>query len=118
MRPLPADETYPARWRGPEDLLPHGTPVIAWRGRWQSWWFRPDLSADAYLCREEDLELVEIYTDEREAEFLLSNAVDKDDYERAAASVREMGLDPEQDVGPLPGDATGMRLNLYRKRRV
>lgn len=38
---------------------------------------------------------LETYSDERKAEFLLSNAVDEDDYRRAADTVREMGLDPE-----------------------
>lgn len=37
---------------------------------------------------------VEAYSSERVAEFLLSNAVDARDYERAVARVREMGLDP------------------------
>ena len=37
---------------------------------------------------------VEIYTPERKAEFLLNNAVTRDDYERAVKVVREMGLDP------------------------
>lgn len=37
---------------------------------------------------------VEVYTRERRAEFLLSNAIDKKDYARAAAEVRKMGLDP------------------------
>ena len=37
---------------------------------------------------------LELYSDERKAEFLLSNAVDAADYERAADAVREMGLDP------------------------
>lgn len=39
---------------------------------------------------------VEIYTAERRAEFQLSNAVDAEDYRRAAAEVRRMGLDPER----------------------
>ena len=39
---------------------------------------------------------VEVYTAERRAEFLLSNATDADDYRRAAAEVRRMGLDPER----------------------
>jgi len=39
---------------------------------------------------------VEVYTPERRAEFLLSNAVDAEDYRRAAAEVRRMGLDPER----------------------
>ena len=39
---------------------------------------------------------MEFYTPERKAEFLLSNAIDSDDYAAAALMVREMGLDPEQ----------------------
>ncbi len=38
---------------------------------------------------------VEVYTPQRKAEFLLSNAVDTDDYARAVEEVRRMGLDPE-----------------------
>lgn len=38
----------------------------------------------------------EIYTDVRQAEFLLSNAVDADDYAAACAEVRKLGLDPNQ----------------------
>ncbi len=37
---------------------------------------------------------LEIYTPERKAEFLLTNATDSNDYRRAAAEVRRMGLDP------------------------
>ena len=37
---------------------------------------------------------VEIYTPERKAEFLLANAVDKQDYGKAREAVRKMGLDP------------------------
>lgn len=37
---------------------------------------------------------VESYTAERRAEFLLTNAIDKDDYERALEEVRRMGVDP------------------------
>ncbi len=37
---------------------------------------------------------LEIYTAERRAEFLLSNAVDSEDYARAKEEVRKMGLDP------------------------
>ncbi|MFQ5690765.1 MAG: AbrB/MazE/SpoVT family DNA-binding domain-containing protein [Gemmatimonadota bacterium] len=37
---------------------------------------------------------IETYTPERRAEFLLSNAVDAEDYARAMERVREMGLDP------------------------
>jgi len=39
---------------------------------------------------------IEVYTRERRAEFLLSNAVDNKDYARAQKRVREMGLDPER----------------------
>lgn len=38
----------------------------------------------------------EIYTAERKAEFLLSNAVDAADYAAASQEVRKMGLDPDQ----------------------
>jgi AbrB family looped-hinge helix DNA binding protein len=37
---------------------------------------------------------VEIYTPERRAEFLLSNAVDAEDYRAAVAEVKRMGLEP------------------------
>ena len=39
---------------------------------------------------------IEVYTRERQAEFLLSNAVDKDDYARVRERVREIGLDPDR----------------------
>jgi len=38
----------------------------------------------------------EIFTNERKAEFLLSNAVDKKDYEWAVKEVKKLGLDPDQ----------------------
>lgn len=38
---------------------------------------------------------VEVYSPERRAEFLLSNAVDDDDYRRARKTVESMGLDPD-----------------------
>jgi AbrB family looped-hinge helix DNA binding protein len=38
---------------------------------------------------------LEMYSDERAAGFLLSNAVDADDYARAREEVRAMGLDPD-----------------------
>lgn len=37
---------------------------------------------------------IEVYSDERKAEFLLSNAVDAEEYAWAVAEVRKMGLDP------------------------
>ena len=39
---------------------------------------------------------VETYTPERKAEFLLSNAVDAEDYRQAQAEVRRMGLEPSK----------------------
>jgi len=39
---------------------------------------------------------VEVYTPERKAEFLLSNAVNSEDYAWAAEQVRALGLDPEK----------------------
>lgn len=38
---------------------------------------------------------VEMYSAERRAEFLLSNAVNEDDYGRAREAVQAMGLDPD-----------------------
>ena len=38
---------------------------------------------------------LESYTPERRAEFLLSGAVDEEDYARAKEEVRKMGLDPD-----------------------
>jgi AbrB family looped-hinge helix DNA binding protein len=38
---------------------------------------------------------LEVYTPDRKAQFLLSNAVDADDYAAAVEEVRKMGLDPE-----------------------
>jgi len=37
---------------------------------------------------------VEVYTPERKAQFLLSTAVDREDYEDAVRAVCAMGLDP------------------------
>ena len=39
---------------------------------------------------------VEIYTPERKAEFLLSGAIDEEDYQAARLAVQEMGLDPDR----------------------
>lgn len=38
---------------------------------------------------------LELYPAERQAEFLLSNAVGEADYERARQEVRRLGLDPD-----------------------
>lgn len=39
---------------------------------------------------------VEIYTPERRAEFLLSNALDEADYKAAIAEVTKLGIDPSK----------------------
>lgn len=39
---------------------------------------------------------VEVYTPERRAEFLLSNAVDEAEYQEALEEVRQMGFDPKK----------------------
>jgi hypothetical protein len=39
---------------------------------------------------------IEVYTPERKAQFLLSNAIDAADYARALIEVRRMGLDAEK----------------------
>lgn len=46
---------------------------------------------------------VEIYSDERVAEFLLSNAIDAEDYADAVKRVKAMGLDPESIPHVEPG---------------
>lgn len=38
----------------------------------------------------------EVYSAQRRAEFLLNNAIGPDDYGRAVAEVRRMGLDPDR----------------------
>lgn len=50
---------------------------------------------DGVLIRPAVVLPIETYGPERKAEFLLSNAVDREDYENAAQEVRKMGLDPE-----------------------
>jgi AbrB family looped-hinge helix DNA binding protein len=47
---------------------------------------------------------LEIYGLERKAEFLLSNAVDDADYQRALNEVRKMGLDPSKIRHHCPGE--------------
>jgi AbrB family looped-hinge helix DNA binding protein len=54
-----------------------------------------ELSDGSIVLRPAVVLPVEKYTPERQAEFLLSNAVDADDYARAVEEVRRMGLDPE-----------------------
>ena len=49
---------------------------------------------DGVLIRPAVVMPVEVYTSERRAEFLLSNAVDAEEYASALEEVRQMGLDP------------------------
>ena len=49
--------------------------------------------AEGVLIRPAAAFPLEMYTPERQAEFLLSNAVDSKDYARAKEAVRKMGLD-------------------------
>lgn len=51
---------------------------------------------DGILIRPATVLPVEVYTPQRRAEFLLSNAVDMEDYQRARAEVKRMGLDPDR----------------------
>jgi AbrB family looped-hinge helix DNA binding protein len=51
---------------------------------------------DGILIRPATVLPVEIYNPERRAEFLLNNAVTAEDYRRAQAEVKRMGLDPER----------------------
>ncbi|HUP53817.1 MAG TPA: AbrB/MazE/SpoVT family DNA-binding domain-containing protein [Longimicrobiales bacterium] len=48
---------------------------------------------------------LEVYSRERMAELLMSNAVDAEDYLRAMEEVREMGLDPADIEHKRPADA-------------
>lgn len=57
---------------------------------------------DGILIRPAIVVPVERYTPERKAEFLLSNAMDEEDYRRARREVRKLGLDPESIVHRHP----------------
>jgi AbrB family looped-hinge helix DNA binding protein len=49
---------------------------------------------DGILIRPAAAVPLEIYTPERRAEFLLSNAVDEKDYQAAITEVKKLGVDP------------------------
>lgn len=51
---------------------------------------------DGILIRPATVLPVEVYTPERRAEFLLNNAVDAEDYQRARTEVKRLGLDPDR----------------------
>ncbi len=50
---------------------------------------------DGILIRPAIVIPIEKYTPERKAEFLLSNAIHKRDYQRARREVRKLGLNPD-----------------------
>lgn len=52
-------------------------------------------TAEGVLIRPAVALAVEHYSAERQAEFLLSNAVGAEDYQRAIKDVRKLGIDPE-----------------------
>ena len=52
-------------------------------------------TAEGLLLRPAVTLPVEVYSKERRAAFLLENAIDREDYERARRKVRKMGLDPD-----------------------
>ena len=58
---------------------------------------------DGILLRPAVAVPVEVYTPERRAEFLLTNAVDDEDYREALEEVRAMGLHPDDIPHRQPG---------------
>jgi AbrB family looped-hinge helix DNA binding protein len=57
---------------------------------------------DGILIRPAVIVPVEKYTRERKAEFLLSTATTRSDYERARKEVRKLGIDPDSIVHQRP----------------
>ncbi len=57
---------------------------------------------DGILIRPAVTIALEMYSPERKAEFILSNAVDEEDYARAKEEVRRLGLDPDTLPHPHP----------------
>ncbi len=62
-------------------------------------------TAEGILLRPAVTIALELYGPERKAEFLLSNAVDAEDYARAVEEVRALGLDPHTIPHERPEDA-------------
>lgn len=73
--------------------LTEGTTVIA------------EARDEGILLRPAAVLPLETYSPRRKAEFLLTNAVDVEDYEEAVRSVRELGLDPEEIPHEKPAGA-------------
>jgi AbrB family looped-hinge helix DNA binding protein len=59
-------------------------------------------TAEGILIRPAVTVPLELYTAERQAEFLLTNAVGEADYGRAREEVRRLGLDPDTIVHRRP----------------
>ena len=59
---------------------------------------------DGILLRKAVTLPVEIYSPERKGEFLLSTALDPEDYRQAREEVRKMGLDPDVIPHKKPED--------------
>ena len=89
--------------------------VIAIRDMWRIWRTMPRIEEGSEVIAEETPEgilirpamtvPIEVYADDRKAEFLLTNAVDAEDYRRAQEEVRRMGLDPSKIEHVRPADA-------------
>ena len=62
---------------------------------------------EGILIRPAEVLPIEMYTPERIAEFLLSNAADAGDYEDSVAEVRRMGLDPARISHQRPKKVKG-----------
>ena len=69
-------------------------------------------TAEGILIRPAVALPIELYSPQRRAEFLLSNAVDGADYARAVEVVREMGLDP----AAIPHHTAGVAGRAQRRR--
>ena len=61
-----------------------------------------EATEDGILLRPAVAFPVEVYTPERRAEFLLTNAVDAEDYREAVEEVKKMGLDPDAVLHTSP----------------
>lgn len=59
---------------------------------------------DGVLLRPATAVPVEIYTPERKAEFLLTNAIDEEDYLEAREEVKKLGLDPDTILHQRPSE--------------
>ena len=65
--------------------------------------FTVEMTVDGILITPVWDERMEVYTDERIAEFLLNNAIDAEDYELARVEVVKLGLHPDRIEHVKPG---------------